>query len=313
VISLRYHVISIAAVFLALAVGVVLGSTTLSRSLLSGLNNENEDLAAQVNNLENEKNAQAAQLADADGFATSVGPLAVQGQLAQRTVVLITTHDARPADRDALKTLVANAGGTVTGELQLTESFSDPRKVDELRDVVVRLLPAGVQLPAATDPGTLAGGLIGPLVLISKDNNKPQASPEESAAALAGLTEGGFVKPNQGLQPAQLAVVLTGGAATGAGAGDRAATIARFATQVDRSGAGTVLAGATGSADGAGPIGVVRADTAATSVLSTVDNVHTAAGRVVTVLALHEQLEGAAGRYGDAGNAESPGPGTPSE
>ena len=69
VISLRYHVISIAAVFLALAVGVVLGSTTLSRTLLSGLNNENEDLVEQVNHLENDKNAQAARLADADSFA----------------------------------------------------------------------------------------------------------------------------------------------------------------------------------------------------------------------------------------------------
>jgi hypothetical protein len=313
VISLRYHVISIAAVFLALAVGVVLGSTTLSRSLLSGLSNENEDLATQVTDLENEKNAQAARLADADGFATSVGPMAVQGQLAQRTVVVITTADASPADRDAVRALVANAGGTVTGELQLTEAFSDPRKTDQLKDIVVRLLPAGVQLPTASDPGTLAGGLIGPLVLISKDNNKPQASADETAAALTGLTEGGFVKVSQGLQPAQLAVVLTGGAATGDGAGDRAATIARFAIQVDRAGAGTVLAGDAGSADGTGAIGVVRADTAGTSILSTVDNAHTAAGRVVTVLALREQLEGQAGRYGDAGNAERPAPGTSSE
>jgi outer membrane murein-binding lipoprotein Lpp len=313
VISLRYHVISIAAVFLALAVGVVLGSTTLSRSLLSGLSNENSDLAAQVNALENDKNAQAARLADADSFATSVGPMAVQGQLAQRTVVLITTADASPADRDAVKTLVAGAGGTVTGELQLTEAFNDPRKADRLEDIVVRLLPAGVQLPAASDPGTLAGGLIGPLVLISKENNKPQASEEETAAAFAGLTEGGFIKASQGIKPAQLAIVLTGGAATGDGAGDQAATIGRFATQVDRSGAGAVLAGDAGSASGTGAVGVVRADTAATSILSTVDNVQTPAGRVVTVLALREQLEGEAGRYGDAGNAERPAPGAPQE
>jgi hypothetical protein len=313
VISLRYHVISIAAVFLALAVGVVLGSTTLSRSLLSGLSNENEDLAAQVTDLENDKNAQAARLADGDSFAASVGPLVVQGQLAQRTVVLVTTADANPADRDAVKRLVTSAGGTVTGELQLTEAFSDPRRADRLKDIVVRLLPAGVQLPTASDPGTLAGGLIGPLVLISKENNKPQASPEETAAALAGLTEGGFVKASQEVRPAQLAIVLTGGAAKGDGAGDRAATIARFATQVDRAGAGAVLAGVAGSASGTGPVGVVRADTAATSVLSTVDNVHTPAGRVVALLALHEQLQGDSGRYGDAGNAEGPAPGAPQE
>jgi hypothetical protein len=313
VISLRYYVLSIAAVFLALAVGVVLGSTTLSRSLLSGLNNENEELVSQVNDLQDQKNAQSARLADADSFAASVGPMAVQGQLAQRTVVLVTTADATPADRDALTTLITNAGGSVTGELQLTETFSDPRKADQLKDIVVRLLPAGVQLPTASDPGTLAGGLLGPLLLISKVNNKPQASPDETAAALSGLTEGGFVKATQGLQPAQLAVVLTGGAARGDGAGDKAATVARFATQLDRSGAGTVLAGGAGSADGTGPIGVVRADTAATSILSTVDNVGTPAGRAVTILALHEQLDGAAGRYGDAGNAERPAPGAPQE
>jgi outer membrane murein-binding lipoprotein Lpp len=313
VISLRYHVVSIAAVFLALAVGVVLGSTTLSRSLLSGLSNENEDLAAQVNDLEADKNAQAARLHDADSFAASVGPMAVQGQLARRTVVLVTTADASPDDRDALKALIAGAGGTVTGEVQLTEAFNDPRRADQLKDIVVRLLPAGVQLPTASDPGTLAGGLLGPLLLISKADNKPQASAEETAAALSGLTEGGFIRAGHGIQPAQLAVVLTGGAARGDGAGDRAATIARFATQVDRSGAGAVLAGDAGSADGTGAVGVVRADTAATSILSTVDNVHTPAGRVVTVLALREQLEGRAGRYGDAGNAERPAPGAPRE
>jgi hypothetical protein len=313
VISLRYHIVSIAAVFLALAVGVVLGSTTLSRSLLSGLSDENEDLAAQVTELQNEQNAQAARLVDADDFATSIGPLAVREALAQRTVVLITTAGARPADRDALRTLIANAGGKVTGELQLTEAFSDPRRADRLKDIVVRLLPAGRQLPTASDPGTLAGGLIGPLVLISKENNQPQASAEESTAALAGLTEGGFVKASQGLQPAQLAVVLTGGAAAGDGAGDQAATVARFATQVDRAGAGTVLAGDTGSASGTGAVGVVRADTAATSILSTVDNLQSAAGRVVTVLALREQLDGEAGRYGDAGNAQGPAPGAPQQ
>jgi hypothetical protein len=313
VISLRYHVISIAAVFLALAVGVVLGSTTLSRSLLSGLSNDNDELVNQVHDLETQRNAQNARLADADSFATQVGPMVVTGQLDKRTVVIITTEDASPEDRDALKALLGNAGARVTGEVQLTDDFSNPEKADQLKDIVPRLLPAGVQLPTVSDPGSLAGGLLGPLLLISKTDNKPQASADETTAALSGLTEGGFIKATDGIQPAQLAVVLTGGAAKGDGAGDRAATLARFATQVDRSGAGTVLAGSDGSADGTGAVGVVRADTAATSILSTVDNVSSSAGRVVTVLALREQLDGKSGRYGSAGNAEAPAPGAPAE
>ncbi|GLZ42938.1 copper transporter [Actinokineospora sp. NBRC 105648] len=312
-ISLRYHIISIAAVLLALAVGVVLGSTTLSRTLLAGLNSQNDDLGGQVSQLEDQRNALNAKLGDADSFAATVGPRAVRGLLDKRTVVLITTADARPSDRDAIKGLVLNSGATVTGELQLTEAFADQSRADQLKDVVTRLLPAGAQLPTASDPGTLAGGLLGPLLLISKADNKPQLSTEESAAVLAGLTDGGFVKATPDLRPAQLAIVLTGGAAAGGGAGDRAATIARFATQVDRSGAGTVLAGGAGSAGGTGAVGVVRADTAATSILSTVDNADTPAGQVVAVLALAEQLAEKSGRYGNAGNAQAPAPGAPAE
>jgi hypothetical protein len=309
VISLRYHIVSITAVFLALAVGVVLGSTAISSRLLSGLSNENNSLAQEVVNLQSDRNALNSKLTDADRFATSVGPLAVKGQLTDRTVVLVTTADAKPSDRDALAELMRAAGATVTGELQLTDSFVDPRKADQLRDLVARLQPAGTQLPTASDPGTRAGGLLGTLLLLKKDTNQQQASADESAAALAGLTSAGFIKPGQGLRPAQLAVVLTGGAVAGDSAGDKAATIARFAIQLDRSGAGAVLAGGNGSANGTGGIGVVRADTAATSVLSTVDNVDFAAGRVVTVLALREQFDGKSGRYGVAGNAEAPAPG----
>lgn len=308
-ISLRYHIISIASVFLALAVGVVLGSTALSGSLLSGLSNEKGKLASQVSDLQAQRNELNARLADADAFAGSMGPKVVAGALAQRSVIMITTEDATPADRDALEQLIGQAGATVTGELQLTSSFMDPAKADQLRQVVTRLQPAGSTFPTAGDPGTLAGALVGSVLLLNKDTAKPQSTSDELAAAMGGLTDGGFVKASPTIGPGQLAVVLTSGQATGDGAGDKAATLARFATQLDRSGAGTVLAGDPVSAEGTGAIGVVRADTSATAILSTVDNVNTAAGRVATVLALHEQLDGAVGRYGIAGNAQAPAPG----
>ncbi len=307
-ISLRYHIVSVAAVFLAIALGVVLGSTAVSDRLLSALNDDNDSLGRQVSDLEVERDAQSARLAAADAFALAVGPMAVRGQLDQRTIAVVTTADTEPADRDAVLALIKESGATVTGELQLTDAFTDSARTEQLRELVTRL-PAGVQLPTASDPGTLAGGLLGSLLLLRATDNKPQASAEESAAAIAGLADGGFIRVSENLRPAQLSVVLTGGAASGDGAGDRAAMIARFAAQLDRSGAGTVLAGRTAAADGTGPIGVARADTAVTSILSTVDGVQTAAGRTVTVLALREQLDGTAGRYGTAGNAQSIAPG----
>lgn len=308
-ISLRYHIISIASVFLALAVGVVLGSTALSGSLLSGLSNEKGELASQVSDLQAQRNALNARLTDADAFAGSLGPKIVAGALDKRSVVMVTTEDAKPADRDALKQLIGQSGATVTGELQLTSAFLDPAKADQLRQVVTRLQPAGSAFPTAGDPGTLAGALVGSVLLLNKDSARPQSSTDELAAAIGGLTDGGFVKASPNIGPGQLAVVLTSGQASGDGAGDKAATLGRFATQLDRSGAGTVLAGDPASAEGTGALSVVRADTSATSILSTVDNVNTAAGRIATILALKEQLDGAVGRYGIAGNAQAPAPG----
>ncbi|MGH3520089.1 MAG: copper transporter [Haloechinothrix sp.] len=308
-ISLRYHIVSIAAAFLALAVGVVLGSTTLSGTLLSGLASDKSELATQVADLQAERNALQAQLADADGFARSVGSKAVSGTLDKRSVVIVTTEGAKPAERDAVQDLIEQAGAKVTGQVQLTAAFADPSKSDQLSDIVTRLQPSGAKFPTSGGPGTLAGALLGQVLLLDKASAEPQSSPEELEAALAGLTDGGFIKPSEEIGPAQLAVVITRGEATGDGAGDRAATVARFAIQLDRSGAGAVLAGDAGAASGVGPIGVVRADTAATEILSTVDNVNTSAGRAVTILALREQLEGHSGRYGTAGNAEGPAPG----
>ncbi len=307
-ISLRYHIISIGAVFLALALGVVLGSTAISDRLLSGLSSERTRLGLQVADLQADNEGLRARLGDAAAFAAALGPQVVRGTLQDRTVVLVTTSDADPVDRDGLAALLRSAGATVTGEVQLTDAFTDPSRSDQLTELTTRLLPAGAQLPTAPDAGTLTGGLLGSLLLLDPGTGTAPAGPEQTAAVLAGLEDGGFVRAGPQVQPAQLAVVLTGAAAAGNGSGDRAGTVARFATELDRSGAGAVLAGRPGSAQADGALGVVRADTAATSVLSTVDDVDSPSGRIATVLALAEQAQGRAGRYGTAGNADAVAP-----
>jgi hypothetical protein len=305
VISLRYHVISIATFFLALALGVILGSTAISDRLLSGLGADRDELGRRVSELQAEANGLHAQLAEVNTFSLEVGPRVVRDTLIGRRVMIVTTADADPGDRDALTALLRNAGATVTGEVQLTDAFSDPSRVDQLSELTTRLVPAGAVLPTTEDAGTLAGGLLGSLLLVDPGTGQPRATPAETTAVLAGFGDGGFLRVSPQTQPAQLAVVLTGGAVGRDGSGDRAAAVARFATELDRSGAGAVLAGRPGSAAGNGSVGVVRSDTAATAVLSTVDDVSTPVGRVITVLALAEQAQGRAGRYGTAAGVQA--------
>nr|WP_226379809.1 copper transporter [Pseudonocardia sp. KRD291] len=302
---MRYHALSIGAVFLALAIGVVLGSTGLSDRLVSAVSTERDDLAGQVTQLRAQRDDLAAQQRAADEFAARVGPSAVRGALPGKSVTLVSLGgDA--ADVAAVSGLVGQAGGTVAGQVRLTDAVTDPARADQLRELASRLLPAGAQLPAASDTGSLAGGLIGSALLTAP--NGPATNATQAQAVLAGLSAAGFAEPGATAAPAGMVVVVTGGAAQGLDAADAAATTARLASELDRRGGGAVLAGRTGSADATGAIGVVRADKASAGGLSTVDDVQTGTGRVATILALREQAAGGTGQYGSAGDAAAPAP-----
>ncbi len=305
-ISLRYHVVSIASVFLALAVGVVMGSGSVSQTLLAGVFGQRDSLSKQVSHLRGELDTAHGELADARQFGSAVAPLAVRGALEKRSIVMITAPDVAPRHHDAMKKLLTSAGAEVTGTVRFTDRVTDPARAGQLRDVVTRLLPAGVRLPVTADPGTLLGGLLGPLALLDPRTDRPQSSSEERAAALSGLSEGGFLRTSPEIRPAQLAVVLTGGDRADSGPRAASAMLARLAAQVDRSGAGAVLAGMAASENST--VETARADRAISSALSTTDHAGTASGRVATVLALREQLNGKSGHYGVSGSAEGPVP-----
>jgi hypothetical protein len=301
VISLRQHAISIAAIFLALAIGVVLGSGLLSSGLVSGLRDDKVDLQNDIEKANERNNQLTEQLNSADGFDSAVADRVVADALAGRTVVVVTTPDADPADLDGVNRMIGAAGGSVTGRVSLTDSFVDATGGDRLRTVVNNVIPAGVTLKTgAVDQGSLAGDLLGSVVLLGKETGQPQSSPQERALALETLRGAGFITYDDGgVEPAQLAVVLTGDRDVEDGAsGNRGAVVARFAGALDSRGGGTVLAGRPASAQGNGAVAVARADAALSAALTTIDNIDREAGKITVPLSLQEQLGGGAGRYG---------------
>ncbi|MFD3811018.1 copper transporter [Rhodococcus sp. NPDC058639] len=301
-ISLRHHAVSLVAVFLALALGIVLGSGLLSGSVVSGLRDDKSEMRRELQDAEDRAARLDGQLVAADGFDATVAPRVVRDALTDRTVLVVTTPDADPADVDALVRTVGDAGGRVTGRLALTDSFVGASGADQLRTTVTNVIPAGVELQTgAVDPGSLAGDLLGAVLLVDPVTGEARGTPEERALALTTLRSGGFIGYDDGeSEPAQTALVITGEPAAGSDAagGNRGALVARFAAAVDARGAGAVLAGRPGAAAGNGPVAVVRADAALSSGLSTVDNLDREAGRITTILAVREQLDGGAGRYG---------------
>ncbi|GAC1397927.1 MAG: copper transporter [Mycobacterium sp.] len=307
-ISLRTHAISLAAVFVALAVGVVLGSGLLSNTLLSGLRDDKHQLQKQINTLTDEKNALNEKLNAAGEFDGQMSPRILHGALTDKSVVVFRTPDAKDDDVDAVSRMVGQAGGTVTGTVGLTQEFVNANSAEKLLSVVNSpIVPAGAQLrTTSVDQGSQAGDLLGIALLINKDPKLPVVDDAQRNTVLGALRDTGFVTYGaQHIGPADTALIITG-CGLRDDAGNQGATVARFASGLAARGSGAVIAGRDGSASGTAAVAVTRSDAAMSHALSTVDDVDAAAGRITTVLALVDLINGKRpGQYGVGQGASS--------
>ena len=135
-IDFRYHLVSLVSVFLALAVGIVLGAGPLKDPISEGL-------SARVDALRQDRDALGAQLKTAqaatsnrDTFITDVQDHLIAGQLEGRSVVLLTLPGAEADAVGPLTQAVAAAGGRLTGRVDLQDAWADPasRSARDSRD-----------------------------------------------------------------------------------------------------------------------------------------------------------------------------------
>jgi hypothetical protein len=308
-ISLRQHALSLAAVFLALAVGVVLGSGFLSDTLLSGLRDEKQDLYTQIGGLNDQKNVLHEKLSAANNFDTQLGGRIVHDALGGKSVVVFRTPDAKDDDVAAVSKIVGQGGGTVTGTVSLTQEFVDANSAEKLRTVVnSSVLPVGQQLSTKlVDEGSQAGDLLGIAVLVNTNPAIPPVDDTQRDTVLASLRDTGFItyQPSDHLGAANAALVITGGALP-QDAGNQGVSVARFSAALAPHGAGILVAGRDGSATGGAAVAVTRADAGMNSAISTVDDVDTAPGRITAILGLHDLINGGhVGQYGTGHGATS--------
>ncbi|WP_433679231.1 copper transporter [Nocardia sp. CA-119907] len=305
-ISFRQHAVSIVAIFLALALGVVLGSQTVAADLLSGLRADKSDLRKQLDVATDQNRRLTDEMNAADRFIADSAGRILGGTLSDRSVIVFTTPDAEPADVEAVAKDLETSGATVTGRIALTDPFVDAAEGDRMRTAITNVIPAGAQLRTGqVDQGSMGGDLLGLVLLLDPVNAQPRSTPQELSLALETLRGGGFLAyGDTPAHPANLAVVVTGTGAKSSENG-QGSNIARFTGGLRGRGAGVVLAGRSGAADSPGPIAIIRSDAALATAVTTVDNLDREIGRVTTVLGLSEQLNGGAGRYGTGTKATS--------
>ncbi|MDP5183414.1 copper transporter [Blastococcus sp. BMG 814] len=298
-IDFRYHLVSLIAVFLAVALGIVIGTTALNEPILADIENQVADLEQDKRDLEDRTQELEAQLDTSAEFEEAVDDALVQGTLTDRSVLLVPTNDTvTPETVEAVTALIGEAGGSVSGVVRLQPEYSDPATGAALQSFVTGPgRPAGLQLPESGDTGVLVGSLLAQVLMIPPDGPAPDTAAVSSV--LAGLASLDVLVPEgASVTPADHAVLLTGSGFTGDDADARNAALIALASALDEQGRGAVIAGDAPSARPNGLIGAVRADPALASAISTVDNVGTVVGRISTVLALGQESQGTSGMYG---------------
>jgi hypothetical protein len=294
VISFRYHLVSIVAVFLALALGIVIGTAALNGPITTDLRNQVNTLKNDRTNLAQQVKTLQGQLADAGAFADTFGTSIVANTLSKQNVLLLTMPGASSTTRDGVVREITAAGGKITGNVALTASYIDQRRSSDIVQLVTTDHPIGLTLPQTNDPGQLAGGLLA-YVLLGKGQPTDLSQVVSAFAQLHMLS----VEENSITPSTSIVVVGTGAMPNG----DYGAKVELSLVSALAAGGHVVVAGNAAGATQAGLVAEVRASSK--SSVSTVDNADTSIGQVSTVLALANIINSNVGHYGTAKNADS--------
>ncbi|TNY35402.1 copper transporter [Thermomonospora catenispora] len=299
-IDFRYHLVSIVAIFLSLAVGLVLGATALSDPLLGTLKKEvaatgkrNEELRARQRQL-------LTQVEGEERFAAAVGPHVLAGRLKNQSVVLVETPGAGSESLNKIAELLGEkvAGATVTGRVTVQKKFLDDDQAATLDQLAEQLRPADMTFPRGAGPYDKAAQVLA-AALLTDDPSKALRDDASSKATLEAFKSAGFVTVSgRPTQHATLAVMVAPSSPyqqDGADTDNRA--LLSLARALDAAGRGGVLAGPITAVDDGGLIAALRESDIGERV-SSVDTIDQSSGRIVTVLALEEQLAGKVGHYG---------------
>jgi Copper transport outer membrane protein, MctB len=211
-ISLRYHLISIVAVFLALGLGVLAGTTVLDQGLVNTLRGQTAELRRDLDDLRQTVTEQRRDLATLSAFSEQALPYLVSDQLFGHRVVVVTQDGVEDATVTEVRRSLDLSGATILTTLTVRpEMGADDAASREA-------LAAIVGMPASSSSDALSTAAATELAQRLSLGAEPVGAEQDY---LGQLLSAGFVTAGQPAisdaslaqigGPGQLVVVVGGG------------------------------------------------------------------------------------------------------
>jgi len=316
VIDFRYHLVSIVAVFLALAIGIVLGSTELQGPAFSLLDKTTSKLQSELGQVSSQRDAAQQQATEGELYAEAVEPAVLRDLLTGHRLLIVTEPGAQTSVVSGITTAAAHAGATVTGEINLQPKFFDTSGAaqDSLNQTTLDVAQtAGIQLDTSATYQQQAAQVIASEILTASSGlagSRPasdQGASTGAATMLQAYAASQFLSTSgKPATPTTLAVVVTPQNAPSDGGADQLdQVLIPLVQELAAKSAATVVVGSSTGSGAGSPIALLRSNTVS-SQASTVDDADLAAGQTVAMQALAVELAGGkAGSYGFTANGAS--------
>ena len=316
-IDFRYHLVSIVAVFLALAIGIVLGSTELQGPAYNLLDQTTSKLKTQLDQATSQQQAAQQQATQDELYAQAVEPAVLRDLLTGQRLLIVTEPGAQSSVVSGISTAASDAGATVTGQINLAPKFFDTSGAtqDSLNQTTLDVAQtANITLDSSATYQQQAAQVIASEILTKSAGSTSSGSSGSQSAGgdqgtnaatmLQAYAESQFLSTTeQPAMPATLAIVVTPQNAPSDGSADPLdQVLIPMVQELAAKSAATVVVGSSSGSGAGSPIAVLRSNNVSNQV-STVDDADLVSGQTVAIQALAAQLAtGKVGSYGFIAN-----------
>ena len=309
-VNFRFHIISLIAVFLALGLGVLMGSTVLDDQIVDRLDREIGDVRNEASARKAENDRLKDELERAEAYMRDAASFTVAGRLTSVPVAVFAERGVDGGVVDDTVALLEDAGAVAPAIYWLEEPWQlrDSKEVNDLKEA------SGATGNAADVRAEALGELVARLTQPVDLTNPPTTD------VLTSLRDAGFVGIDgddgavAAFPDAPASAILITGPDSRLTGSDVTVEMAR--TFADDS-VPTVVAEAyvdrddPDAPDRGESVAAVRSDDDLSTEVSTLDDLELVQGQVTAVIALQGAADGIIGHYGYGGGATNSVPSPP--